>query len=79
MSEGGEPSAPATPGLILLSYTTPWDAAPRAHASPTFAITMPQIGGVSGMAILVEALAYGNVGLPVNHVTRLARFNIHKL
>ena len=27
MSEGGEPSAPATPGLILLSYTTPWDAA----------------------------------------------------
>jgi hypothetical protein len=26
-SEGGEPSAPATPGLILLSYTTPWDAA----------------------------------------------------
>ena len=27
MSEGGEPSAPATPGLIPLSYTTPWDAA----------------------------------------------------
>jgi len=27
MSEGGEPSALATPGLILLSYTTPWDAA----------------------------------------------------
>jgi hypothetical protein len=26
-SEGGEPSAPATPGLILLSYTTCWDAA----------------------------------------------------
>jgi len=26
-SEGGEPSAPATPGLILPSYTTPWDAA----------------------------------------------------
>ncbi len=29
MSEGGEPSAPATPGLLLLSYTTPRDAAPR--------------------------------------------------
>jgi hypothetical protein len=28
MSEGGEPSAPATPGLLLLSYTTPRDAAP---------------------------------------------------
>ncbi len=27
MSEGGEPSAPATPVLLLLSYTTPWDAA----------------------------------------------------
>jgi hypothetical protein len=27
MSEGGEPSAPATPGLIPLSYTTPWNAA----------------------------------------------------
>jgi hypothetical protein len=27
MSEGGEPSAPATPGLLLLSYTTPRDAA----------------------------------------------------
>ena len=27
MSEGGEPSAPATPGLIPLSYTTPRDAA----------------------------------------------------
>jgi len=27
MSEGGEPSAPATPGLTPLSYTTPWDAA----------------------------------------------------
>jgi hypothetical protein len=27
ISEGGEPSAPATPGLILPSYTTPWDAA----------------------------------------------------
>jgi len=27
MSEGGEPSAPATPGLLLPSYTTPWDAA----------------------------------------------------
>jgi putative transposase len=26
-SEGGEPSALATPGLILPSYTTPWDAA----------------------------------------------------
>lgn len=26
-SEGGEPSAPATPGLLLPSYTTPWDAA----------------------------------------------------
>jgi hypothetical protein len=26
-SEGGEPSAPATPGLILLCYTTQWDAA----------------------------------------------------
>jgi hypothetical protein len=26
-SEEGEPSAPATPGLILPSYTTPWDAA----------------------------------------------------
>jgi hypothetical protein len=26
-SEEGEPSAPATPGLLLLSYTTPWDAA----------------------------------------------------
>ena len=26
-TEGGEPSAPATPGLILPSYTTPWDAA----------------------------------------------------
>jgi hypothetical protein len=29
MSEGGEPSAPATPGLLLLSYTTPRDAAIR--------------------------------------------------
>jgi hypothetical protein len=28
-SEGGEPSAPATPGLIPLSYTTGWDAAER--------------------------------------------------
>ena len=27
MSEGGEPSATATPGLLLLSYTTPRDAA----------------------------------------------------
>ena len=27
MSEGGEPSAPATPGLLHLSYTTPRDAA----------------------------------------------------
>jgi hypothetical protein len=27
MSEGVEPSAPATPGLLLLSYTTPRDAA----------------------------------------------------
>jgi hypothetical protein len=27
MPEGGEPSAPATPGLTLLSYTTPRDAA----------------------------------------------------
>ena len=26
-SEGGEPSAPATPGLILPSYTTCWDSA----------------------------------------------------
>ena len=26
-TEGGEPSAPATPGLLLLSYTTPRDAA----------------------------------------------------
>jgi hypothetical protein len=26
-TEGGEPSAPATPGLLLLSYTTPWGAA----------------------------------------------------
>ena len=31
MSEGGEPSAPATPGLIPLSYTTPWDAARRLY------------------------------------------------
>jgi hypothetical protein len=30
MSEGGEPSAPATPGLLLLSYTTPRDAASQA-------------------------------------------------
>jgi len=30
-SEGGEPSAPATPGLILLSYTTPWDVADGTH------------------------------------------------
>jgi len=27
MSEGGEPSAPALPGLTPLSYTTPWAAA----------------------------------------------------
>jgi hypothetical protein len=27
MSEGGEPSAPATPVLLRLSYTTPRDAA----------------------------------------------------
>ena len=33
MSEGGEPSAPATPGLIPLSYTTPWDAAPQQLAT----------------------------------------------
>jgi putative transposase len=33
-SEGGEPSAPATPGLILLSYTTPWDAARALEVSP---------------------------------------------
>jgi hypothetical protein len=26
-TDGGEPSAPATPGLFLLSYTTPRDAA----------------------------------------------------
>ena len=26
-TDGGEPSAPATPGLLLLSYTTPRDAA----------------------------------------------------
>ena len=32
-SEGGEPSPPATPGLILPSYTNPWDAA-LAHNSP---------------------------------------------
>ena len=36
MSEGGEPSAPATPGLIPLSYTTPWDAAGIA-VTPVFA------------------------------------------
>jgi hypothetical protein len=34
MSEGGEPSAPATPGLIPLSYTTPWDAASSEHLNP---------------------------------------------
>jgi hypothetical protein len=28
-TDGGEPSAPATPGLLLLSYTTPRDAAVR--------------------------------------------------
>jgi hypothetical protein len=27
MYAGGEPSAPATPGLLFLSYTTPRDAA----------------------------------------------------
>jgi hypothetical protein len=32
-SEGGEPSAPATPGLILLSYTTCWDAAQESVGS----------------------------------------------
>jgi hypothetical protein len=26
-ADGGEPSAPAKPGLLLLSYTTPRDAA----------------------------------------------------
>ncbi len=32
-SEGGEPSARATPGLLLPSYTTPWDAAPAPSGS----------------------------------------------
>jgi hypothetical protein len=27
MPEGGEPAAPSAPGLLLLSYTTPRDAA----------------------------------------------------
>jgi hypothetical protein len=36
MFEGGEPSAPATPGLLLLSYTTPRDAAePSRFAEPS--------------------------------------------
>ena len=40
MSEGGEPSAPATPGLIPLSYTTPWDAAPATGLENRKAVTL---------------------------------------
>jgi len=33
-TEGGEPSAPAKPGLLLLSYTTPRDAALNLAVEP---------------------------------------------
>jgi hypothetical protein len=50
-SEGGEPSAPATPGLLLPSYTTPWDAAAAGCGDHSFDQPVP-LGGALTDAVL---------------------------
>ena len=47
MSEGGEPSAPATPGLTPLSYTTPWDAPVYGDAGYQGIAKRPEMAGHS--------------------------------
>jgi len=58
MSEGGEPSAPATPGLLLLSYTTPRDAAGDLVKSRYIILLLCRFFG--GFSMIAEPLQSAN-------------------
>ena len=62
-TEGGEPSAPATPGLLLLSYTTPRDAALSTSRSPDKGSIKERIK---------SAIAKATAGLPQEQAAPLA-------
>jgi len=49
--EGGEPSAPATPGLIPPSYTTCWDAALKEAETDATKRALMSFGNAFGLAL----------------------------
>ena len=61
-TEGVEPSAPATPGLTPLSYTTPWDAAVGGGVGRLFRIgKQPINASLQAYANVVKPDLFGDV------------------